>query len=99
MRDRPNVLIVTGFDLDDPAGGINTMIWALIQNLAVSCRVVVLEVSWDALKPIRDEVGGIVRYRMRLQTPYASGRALRALMGWTIRFPANLRALSSRTEG
>ena len=94
MRDRPNVLIVTGFDLDDPAGGINTMIWALIQNLAVSCRVVVLEVSWDALKPIRDEVGGIVRYRMRLQTPYASGRALRALMGWTIRFPANLLALT-----
>ena len=94
MRDRLNVLIVTAFDLDDPAGGINTMIRALIRNLAVSCRVVVLEVSWDALKPIREEVGDIVRYRMRLQTPYASGQALRALMGWTIRFPANLRALN-----
>jgi glycosyltransferase involved in cell wall biosynthesis len=92
-RERLNVLIVTSFDLDNPAGGVNTMIRSLIDNLRDTCRIVVLEAHWQPARPVRDMFGDNVRYRMRLQTPYSASNPIRGLVSWAIRFPSNLRSL------
>lgn len=93
MRDKINVLMVTAFDPDEPAGGVNTMIHTLNHQLAPHCRIVLLVYDWNAIRPTRQVVDGIVRYRLRFQIPYFRHRPLGGAVGWLTRFPSTLRSL------
>lgn len=94
MQRKLNVLVVSGFDLDNPAGGINTMMHTLDDHLSAACRVVLLEAHWESPRPVRQVVNGVVRYRLRLQLPYSAARPVYGFVGWLVRFPWLLRALT-----
>ena len=90
MGERLNVLMVTGFQLDDPAGGVNTMIYTLKHHLATRCRVVLLENDWNVGRLVSKRVDGETRYSMRLRAPYAHGRPIRGLSGWIKSIPSTV---------
>lgn len=88
MNRRLNVLTVTGFELDDQASGVNTMIRTLTESLAGPCRSVPLENDWNSPRLSRRNGNGYVHYTLRLRSPYAAGKKIRGFLGWCLSFPA-----------
>lgn len=86
MKTKLHVLMVTAFDLDEFAGGVNTMVRTLNDHLSADCRVSVLEQNWEARNPVRDVVKGIPRYKLRLQLPTDARRPVHAFVSWLIYF-------------
>lgn len=94
MNRRLNVLVVSAFDIDYSAGGVNTMIRTLCDRLTASCRVVILQHDWNTRKVERYITNGVVRYKLRLQTPYNTRHPIRSLASWSQHFLPNLRSLT-----
>jgi glycosyltransferase involved in cell wall biosynthesis len=93
MTKKLNILVVTGFALDDPAGGVTTMIHTLTQGLAADCRVVTIENNWNASRLVRQESEGGVEYKLRFRCPYDEERPMRGFFGWCLSFVPTLLAL------
>jgi glycosyltransferase involved in cell wall biosynthesis len=93
MQRPLNVLMVTEFPLDDPAGGITTMLRALADELGPRCRVIWLKSDWDARTLVGEKVDGEQRYTMRLASPYDARRPLYGFGAWATAFASGLSAL------
>jgi glycosyltransferase involved in cell wall biosynthesis len=88
-----NVLMVTAWPLDDPAGGVNTMVRTLAQRLRPACRIVRFEIDWNAPRLERHEADGDLRYALRLRGPYYRRRPLSSVAIWALAFPTVLSRL------
>jgi glycosyltransferase involved in cell wall biosynthesis len=82
------VLTVTGFSLDDEAGGVNTMIYTLTRSVKSGWRVVLLENNWNSRRLSRLGAGKSARYGLRLRSPYAAEAPVRNFVAWLLALPA-----------
>ena len=87
MNQRLNVLTVTGFELEDQASGVNTMIRTLTESLSSTCRSVQLQNDWSARRLTRRNGNGIDHYALRLRSPFVAGKKIRGFLGWCVSFP------------